>query len=457
MLRHALCSSLCGLALFAGSGSGSAAADEDAIRGFVSVEPFEVRLEAIVKVAAFAEEWGLEEGPVGLEERPGILERLGERFAAEVALLSPGETGEALEFTRRTLRFIVPDPVQGYAEDERESIPLEEALVGLTFSADERGVRGFRLRWSWFAPGQERLVLEVSSAGRPAARYLAPESGELSWALAESEQTPAPALLPVPAPQRESCRPLRRLLFPGVLLLTAAALVAARRRRATPVWVYAIGVLGFAAVAGAALLEKERIVVPEGEEREELVHALLRNVYHAFDFRAETEIYDTLAHSVGGRLLERVYLEIRDSLELETRGGPRVRVHEVALRDVVFAGFDPGGGEGLSLRANWATVGEVTHWGHTHERTNRYEAILELAAEPPREGPAGASGDLGSKEGGAHWKVVGLDLLNEERVQRLSRFGASPEEEVAPPSDEGGASGDPAPEGDEPGRGGETP
>jgi hypothetical protein len=70
---------------------------------------------------------------------------------------------------------------------------------------------------------------------------------------------------------------------------------------------------------------------------------------------------------------------------------------------------------GFRTKAEWVTIGEVTHWGHTHERTNRYEAEIALVALDET------------------WKISGLELLNEERVQKVSRQNLEP---VAPPAPE---------------------
>lgn len=445
------------LLAFLGAGAcglGAVRGDDSSVRGFVSVEPFEVRLEAIAKVAAFAPEWGFEEDAVTPADRPGMLESFEAAFVSGVELESPDAS---VRFARRTVRFVREDPVQGYAEDDRDVIPLEEALVGLTLSADARGLRRFDLRWRWYAPGQERLVLEIASAGRPAARYLTPDRPELRWESEEGAAERLPELLPVPAAGMERRRPLRYALYPGVVLLTVSSLATMRWQRETPGWVFTMGALGLFCAVGSVKFVAERVVAPDESAAEEIVHALLRNIYHAFDFREETEIYDTLAASVGGRLLERVYLEIRESLELETRGGPRVRVYEVALREVSPLSFessgsgrgDAGGGGSVRYRVEWATVGEVTHWGHTHERTNRYEAEMALAADFGGVRAVGGEEEADFVEGA--WRVVGLDLIDEERVQRLTRREVEPEDPESPeardvPEGEEGEGGEPSSE-----------
>jgi hypothetical protein len=371
---------------------------QEAVRGFVSVEPFEFRLEALVKVGAYREAWRLEGESIGTGERQAVLDNLQTLFESGANVTVPGTKPE---FTDRTARFVVADAEKGFIPDEREEIPLDEALVGLTRSAPVRGVTAFDLEWIWFAPGQERLVVEVASRGKPSARLLTPSENRMSWKL--DGESALPALLPVPDCERVDRRPLRPLALAGVAMVVAAAGIVLRRKTKSPPWVGWLVVGGIAVVLVSLRYRTTEVKRPAESAAEELVYALLRNTYHAFDFRDESSIYDTLEASVTGPLLEKVYLEMRGSLELENAGGPRVRVHEIALRECrPLAGGDLATEE-FRTRAEWVTVGEVSHWGHTHERTNRYEAEMELI-------PAGKS-----------WKIGGLNLLNEERIQKVSR------------------------------------
>lgn len=376
---------------------------QEAVRGFVSVEPFEFRIEALVRVGAYRESWQMEADAIGQTERQAVLDNLLTLFRSGVNVTVPGKRPD---FSDLTARFIVPDPEKGYVSDERESIPIDEALVGMTLSAAVSGVSGFDLEWLWFAPGQERLVLEIASRGKPAARYLTPTEKKLSWKL--EGEADLPGLLPVPGLVRTERRPLRPLVFGGLAMIAAAAIVVLRRKLKTPAWTGWLFVGGVAMGVFALRYETVEVEVPGETAAEDLVYALLRNTYHAFDFRDESAIYDTLEASVSGPLLERIYLEMRSSLELENAGGPRVRVYEIALRQCEEV---PGGalaGGGFRTWAEWVTIGEVTHWGHTHERTNRYEAEISLAAVD------------------ATWKISGLDLLNEERIQKVSRRATEP-------------------------------
>jgi len=383
--------------------TGAPLAAQEAVRGFVSVEPFEFRLEALVKVAAYRESWRLEGDVIGPGQKQGVLDNLLTLFESGVNVVVPGKN---LDFTERTLRFIVPNAEKGFVPDERESIPIEEALVGLTLSSAVTGVTTFDLEWLWFAPGQERLVLEIASRGKPSARFLTPAENEIVWKL--EGDAAVPALQPVPGLKKESDRPLRALTVVGLLLLAVAAGVVLRHKTKSPAWVGWLIVGGIGIGAFGLRYERERILLPAEAAAEDLVYALLRNTYHAFDYRDESAIYDTLEKSVSGPLLEKVYLEMRSSLELENTGGPRVRVYEIALRECQEVPGSELATGCFRTRAEWVTIGEVTHWGHTHERTNRYEAEVTLVALDDT------------------WKISGLELLNEERVQKVSRQIADP-------------------------------
>jgi hypothetical protein len=146
------------------------------------------------------------------------------------------------------------------------------------------------------------------------------------------------------------------------------------------------GGLAFA-VSGRARVSDERAG--------ELLGRLLHNVYRAFDFRDEERIYDTLARSVAGDLLEQIYLETRRGLELQSQGGARAKVKEVSLDAIETA---PAAAGAFTARATWQVGGSVGHWGHVHERRNRYRADLTVA---PVEG---------------EWRLTRVEILEEERL-----------------------------------------
>jgi hypothetical protein len=140
-------------------------------------------------------------------------------------------------------------------------------------------------------------------------------------------------------------------------------------------------------VGGAASLSDERAA--------DVVEGVLHNIYRAFDYREEEQVYDTLGRSVDGDLLEEIYLETRRGLELENQGGARARVKQIELTEIAARG---GEGGSFVARATWNVFGAVGHWGHIHARSNRYEADLEFS---PIDGV---------------WKLSSLEILDEQRL-----------------------------------------
>ena len=89
------------------------------------------------------------------------------------------------------------------------------------------------------------------------------------------------------------------------------------------------------------------------------------------------------------------YLQTQRSLTLENQGGARARVNGI---DLISSDTRRLGRDAFQSRAVWDVTGSVGHWGHVHQRVNRYEADLIV-----------------ERVDGA-WRITGLDVLQEERI-----------------------------------------
>jgi hypothetical protein len=176
-----------------------------------------------------------------------------------------------------------------------------------------------------------------------------------------------------------------------MLAVAAIALVAWVKGRQQ--WRGAIAAAALVATAGTFWVSRDSGLTDA--RAREVVSGLLHNVYRAFDFRQEEQIYDVLAKSAQGELLEQIYLETRRGLELASQGGARVKVKEITLVELTA---EPADGGGFVATATWNAAGSVGHWGHVHQRQNQYQA--ELRVQPV----AGV------------WKLVGMEILQEERL-----------------------------------------
>jgi hypothetical protein len=229
----------------------------------------------------------------------------------------------------------------------------------------------------------------VDEAG-PLPTFLEPDYAVLQWQNFLKNPT-IPGLVTLAPPPSTSALWLFRLRWWAVaaalLLLTLWA-----RRRQTPV---ALAAAASILVVGASLI-LGRPLAPPGDATEVVVKDLLRNIYQAFDYRAESDIYDTLERSVSGDLLTDIYLETQRSLELANQGGARAKVKAVEMQAIEFVATD----EPNAFRANatWNVHGSVGHWGHVHTRSNQYQAELVIQAIDNR------------------WKLIDMKVLQEQRL-----------------------------------------
>lgn len=126
------------------------------------------------------------------------------------------------------------------------------------------------------------------------------------------------------------------------------------------------------------------------------------NIYRAFDYTREGDIYDALRRSVDGPMLDEIYNEVYRSLVMQDEGGALSRVKKVTSvsGELVSSGVDARTGEAMfGVRARWRVEGVVYHWGHSHTRENEYLAEYTVAARA---------------EG---WRIVGAVPLEQRRIQ----------------------------------------
>ncbi|MBX3322579.1 MAG: hypothetical protein KF757_06275 [Phycisphaeraceae bacterium] len=121
--------------------------------------------------------------------------------------------------------------------------------------------------------------------------------------------------------------------------------------------------------------------MPTQSEAVAIFTPLHGNIYRAFDYETQSEIYDALARSVDGELLETLYDQIYRSLIMYEEGGAVSRVSAVRLMEteILSIGMLAGSTPGFTARARWQVDGVVYHAGHSHRRTNEYLAEYVVA------------------------------------------------------------------------------
>ena len=131
-------------------------------------------------------------------------------------------------------------------------------------------------------------------------------------------------------------------------------------------------------------------------EAEKILFPLLRNTYRAFDQRKESSLYDVLERSIHGELLQKLYLQFNEALSLEGQDGTRIKVTDLDVQ-VENVEANPNG-PGFIATSQWTALGSVGHWGHSHQRINRYTA--KVTVEPIQKA----------------WKITHLEVKEERRL-----------------------------------------
>ena len=167
-------------------------------------------------------------------------------------------------------------------------------------------------------------------------------------------------------------------------------------------------VAAFAGVMTLSFMEIEIEKPPayaELDDDEALVvfETLHRNIYRAFDYSDEGAVYDALAQSVDGPMLETIYNDVYQSLIMREENGAvskavRVEIEQAVVEPVGDNGEATYGTNAYRVACTWQVDGLVTHFGHSHARTNQFEAVYTVA---PRE---------------QGWRIVGAEILQQRRI-----------------------------------------
>ena len=142
------------------------------------------------------------------------------------------------------------------------------------------------------------------------------------------------------------------------------------------------------------------------ENATEIFQKLHQGVYRSLDFGSEDRVYDVLATSVDGTLLEKLYLQLHQSLEMREQSGAVARIQSIKYDNgkqttrssttVPWPGFE--------YNSTWTVAGTVEHWGHIHERQNRFDAVFTIE---PRDG---------------NWKITRMDIANQQQIAAKTRL-----------------------------------
>jgi hypothetical protein len=290
--------------------------------------------------------------------------------------------------------------------EKPERLEISTAIVGVIIAYITEGLpQQVTVDWQLFTDQVQQVPATATDPAGPLPSFVTPDDNVLTWTnFLKNYQMPTVQQVAVADTLGDVKIPLGSILF-AVAILPVGWRLRAARREGKPLMAQSVAIL---VLLGGALLSYPytqvsvaRPVLMAGdlddEQAQRLLQALLKNVYRAFDFRDENDVYDKLALSVEGDLLTDIYLQNRKSFAVQKAGGAQAKVKDVDIQ-LAQAERQAGDTPTYAIRGQWTATGTVGHWGHVHTRQNQYDAIVTVKAD---------QGD---------WKISGLELLEEQRI-----------------------------------------
>lgn len=299
------------------------------------------------------------------------------------------------------------------AQAAEQKVSLASGRVGiiLRYQAPDDAVRDAALTWEKYYSSMNKIQSVVISYPDRMERFEFSRHNKasdnvLKWTC-DPNALPQP-IRSVPA----TIAPRPELTIPvGSLIFLATAIVSLR----IPKHSVRLLVSGVAFILALAAWRTAGVVIdhpwqkpPEQSDAQatEIFRKLHQGVYRSLDFGSEDRVYDVLASSVDGPLLEKLYLQLHQSLEMREQSGAVARIQSIKYESgketprsstaVPWPGFE--------YSATWTVAGTVEHWGHIHERQNRFDAVFTIE---PRDG---------------NWKITRMDISNQRQVAAKTRL-----------------------------------
>jgi hypothetical protein len=383
---------------------------QSGVRTYLYIEPYEVRHEILVRVKDMMTWVDFElRGDDFIEENEfnPVREKVARFFMDREKVLIDGKQGKPI--LDRTA-YVESSMLRSRFIEIPERVPLNTAMIGIVITYLTDGIpQEVVTQWDLFSERIQKVTARMTDPAGPFPYDLTPDDNVLKWTnYLKTYTIPTVEKIMVSETHRGVSVPLGSLAC-AVLLLPFAFSAFSRRKKSQPVTMQ-LSILLILVIGIVALLPRWHFSVGSSarasriseDDAKAITLSLLKNVYRAFDFREEEDVYDKLAISVSGDLLKDVYLQSRKSMVIEQAGGAHAKVRQVEVlkTDVKESNKQKGG---LDVRTKWTAIGSVGHWGHIHTRQNVYDAILTLAATD------------------GSWKITGIELLEEKRVDPFAK------------------------------------
>jgi len=370
------------------------------LMSFLYIEPYEVRHEILVRLKDL-EEWVnldiAEKEYLTVQEQDKLLDQISDFIIKRNKLMIDNvyekPIVERIQFVKINLMGI-----QYY--NRPEEIDTLSAVVGIILVYLTNGIPNkVTVEWDMFSDQTNKIPVFKTDPAGPFPDFVTPEFSTLVWEnYLKNYQLPQVSAVIVEKPVINRTQMISISLAAGILLTLLILIIIKFKQKK---WIresYIVSSLLICTVVVFILLS---MLIPKYEyyrtdKHESVVSSLLKNIYRSFDFKNESDIYDKLSSSIDGDLLREIYLEIRKNLEYENTGGAKAKIQNVNLENIETKQLQDG--TGYEYNTDWTVTGKVEHWGHIHNRTNRYNALINV------------------KNIEGIWKITDFQLNDEQRV-----------------------------------------
>lgn len=367
------------------------------VMNYLSIEPYEVRQEILMQARAAVQFLGVNDrgmGSIPVESLEPVKEGILAVVQKANLIVIDGQTVKPV-VTRAD--FVTLGPAGVIVREESVQESLDSGIIGLTLVYETPEIADeITIDWRLFSETVQKVEATTTDPFGGATTILSPEENRLNWKMRLSGYR-VPVIEEV-AVEKQQLPVISLLLFLNVLVLLILSIRRKRVLLGRPVLLSIVG-LGFVLYPFLRFPVDHPFVSqwkPSTERTSTILDGLLTNVYRAFDVRDENDVYDRLAMSVTGDQLTQIYLENRQSLELENRGGARANVDEVEI--LAINNVTQSEGDRFVADAVWTVSGSVSHFGHTHYRRNRNHALVRFVMD------------------GESWKIKDIELIDERRL-----------------------------------------
>jgi hypothetical protein len=384
---------------------------ESGLMIYLYVEPYEVRNEILVRVKDL-EQWmdlGLKgEKFIEIDEFEALKKRIGEFLLEHSKVLIDGQK---LKPILDRVSFVKYTMTRTFFIDKPERMLLNTAMIGVIVTYITKGIpQEVTVGWDLFSDRIQKIPATAVDPAGPFPSYVTPDDHVLTWTnFLKTYKIPTIAEIPVNRSLTKIGLPVGTAIC-LIILIILLWFTFKRKKRGEKIRLQISLAVIF--LAGCVLLypflrvpvARPAVLVPKIAEvkAKALLSNLLKNVYRAFDFREEEDVYDRLATSVHGDLLTDIYLQNRESMVVTQAGGAKGKVKDIDILDVSVKHLDDRP-LALLFHSKWTAMGSVGHWGHIHTRKNQYEANITVE---PVDGV---------------WKITDLELLEEKRIDPYAK------------------------------------